>query len=53
MATYGEIVYSVLDLLKERSDDAYFTEDHVVFIVSNLRNYLLEKKYSKSRNKAS
>ena len=52
MATYGEICYACLDLLKLRSDDAYFTEDHVVFIVSNLRNYLLEKKYSKSRNKA-
>lgn len=52
MATYGEIAYMVLDLLKERSDDAYYNEDHVLFLASNIRNYLLERKYSKSRNKS-
>lgn len=51
MATYGEICYACLDLLKLRSDDAYYNEDHVLFLASNIRNYLLERKYGKSRNK--
>lgn len=50
MATFGEIVYSVLDLLKERSDDAYYTEEHVTFLASRIRSVLLERKYKQSRN---
>ena len=50
MATFGEIVYSVLDIMKEQSDDAYFTEEHVIFLASHMRNLLLERKYKNSRN---
>lgn len=50
MATFEEICYAVLDLLKERSDDAYYTEEHVLFLAKNIRNTLLERKYRKSRN---
>lgn len=52
MATFGEIVYSVLDLLKESSDDAFYTEEHVIFLASQMRSLLLEKKYKGSRNGA-
>ena len=52
MATFGEIVYSVLDLLKERVDDAYYTEEHVIFLASKMRALLLDRKYKGSRNAA-
>ncbi len=50
MATFAEITYAALDLLKERSDDAYFTEEHVIFFASKIRALLLERKYRNSRN---
>lgn len=50
MATFGEITYAVLDLLKEKTDDAHFTEEHVIFFASHIRNLLLERKYKNSRN---
>ena len=50
MATFGEIAYSVLDILKELHDDAYYTEEHVIFFASNIRALLLERKYKNSRN---
>lgn len=50
MTTFGEITYAVLDLLKEKTDDAHFTEEHVVFFASHIRNLLLERKYKNSRN---
>ena len=50
MATFGEIVYSVLDILKEKADDAHFTEEHAIFFASHIRNLLLERKYKNSRN---
>lgn len=52
MATYREAIYMVLDLLKERSDDAYYTEEHVLFNLMNIRASLLEKKYKGARNQA-
>ena len=45
MSTYRVVVYMVNDQLKYYSDDASFTEDHIKFIINNLRNWLLEKKY--------
>lgn len=50
MATFREIVYSVLDLLKETSDDAFYTEEHVLFLVTKMRALLLERKYRQTRN---
>ena len=50
MATYGQIVYSVLDLMKARSDDSYYTEEHVIFLASKMRALLLERKYKNTRN---
>lgn len=50
MAKFGEIVYMVLDLLKERSDDAYYTEEHILFLASKIRTVLLTRRYKGSRN---
>lgn len=50
MATFGEIVYMVLDVLREKSDDAHFTEEHIIFLASKMRALLLERKYKNSRN---
>lgn len=45
MATYRELVFLVLDELKISSDDAYFTEDHVIFLLSKYRGLLLKQQY--------
>lgn len=52
MATFREVTYMVLDLLKEHSDDSFYTEDHIVFLLKNMRAYILEKSYKESRNTA-
>ena len=44
------MVYMVMDLLKERSDDSFYTEEHVLFLLSKIRSYLLERKYRNTRN---
>lgn len=43
--TYREIVYMVLDLLKNNSDDAYYNEDHILAMLDNYRAYILKSKY--------
>lgn len=45
--TYRELVYIVLDELKLMSDDASFTEDHIIFLCGKYRALLLKQKYSK------
>lgn len=50
MATFGEITYMVLGILKERADDAYYTEEHVIFLASKFRALLLERKYRNSKS---
>ena len=46
--TYRELVYMALDALKIHSDDAKFTEDHVIFLLNKYRAYTLYQKYSKT-----
>lgn len=46
MSTYRQIVYMVLDQLKLISDDASYTEEHVLFLASNYRSFLLKQKYA-------
>lgn len=50
MATFAQIIFSVLDLMKSRSDDAYYTEEHVLFFAKKVRATLLERKYKQTRN---
>ena len=44
--TYKELVYICLDELKLHSDDAVFTEDHVIFLLNKYRVFLLKQRYS-------
>lgn len=46
MSTYRELTYMVLDELKSSSDDAQFTEDHIMFLLDNYRTFLLKQRYS-------
>lgn len=46
--TYGEIIYMCLDEIKAMSDDSYVTEDHILFLVSKYRSFLLRQKYEKT-----
>lgn len=43
--TVRQITYMVLDELKSFSDDAHFTEEHVIFLLSKLRAFLLKQRY--------
>ena len=49
MSTYKELVYMVLDELKLSSDDSFFTEDHVVFLLNKYRAFVLKQKYADVR----
>jgi hypothetical protein len=53
MTTWKELVYIILDSLKIHSDDSKFTEDHVVFLLSKYRAYILNQMYSKVGKSAS
>lgn len=44
--TYRELAYMCLDKLKLSSDDSYFNEAHVMFLLSEYRAFLLKQRYS-------
>ena len=46
MSTYRELVYLCLDELKLYSDDAVFTEDHIIFLLNKYRAFILKQRYS-------
>lgn len=46
--TYRELVYMCLDEIKLASDDSYITEDHILFLISKYRAFLLRQKYDKT-----
>lgn len=46
MSTYRELVYLCLDELKLHSDDAIFTEDHIIFLLNKYRAFILKQRYS-------
>ena len=43
MSKYREIVYLIQDELKVHSDDAKFTEDHIIFLATKYRTFLLKQ----------
>ncbi len=48
--TVKEIVYMILDLCKiGGSDDAYITEDHVIFLCKKYRSFLIKKEQDKEK----
>lgn len=46
MSTFKELIYMILDEVKISSDDAYFTEDHVLYLISKYRAFILKQRYS-------
>jgi hypothetical protein len=42
MSTFRDIVYMIMDELKLSSDDSYYTEDHIIFLISKYRAFLLK-----------
>lgn len=46
MSKYKELVYMILDELKITSDDSFFNEDHVIFLLSKWRPFLLKQRYN-------
>ena len=51
MAKYKEIVSMVLDMLKVTSDDATFTEEHIIFLAGRYRSFLLKQRYANDLKK--
>lgn len=49
MATYREMTYMVLDEAKIASDDSFFTENHVLFLLNKYRASLLKQNYIQSK----
>lgn len=45
MNSYRELVYMCMDQLKLISDDSYYTEDHIMFLLDKCRTLLLNQKY--------
>ena len=52
MAKYKEIVSMVLDILKETSDDATYTEEHIIFLAGRYRSFLLKQRYAQDLKKS-
>ena len=51
--TLRELVFLVLDELKINSDDSYFNEDHVVFLINKYRSFVLKKELEKESKRLS
>ena len=51
--TLRELVFLVLDELKINSDDSYFNEDHVVFLLNKYRSFVLKKELEKENKQLS
>ena len=49
MATYRELIYIALDQLKIQSDDSYFEEGHIMFLINKFRPLILKQRYSDVR----
>lgn len=46
MSYFKEIVFLVLDQLKLSSDDSYYTEEHILYLLDKYRAFILKQKYS-------
>lgn len=43
--TWRELIYMVVDMTKQISDDSQFNEDHIKMLCSKYRNYILNSQY--------
>ena len=46
----SEICYMVLDLLKSNSDDSFYVEEHVMFLLKKYRAFLIKKEQDKEKS---
>lgn len=44
--TYKELIYMILDEIKSTSDDSFFSEEHVAFLIGKIRAFLLKQRYA-------
>lgn len=49
MATLREMVYMCVDQLKSASDDSYFNEEHIIWLLNKFRALILKRLYSSSK----
>ena len=49
MSTYREVIYLVLDEMKIQSDDGYFGEEHMMYLINLYRPVILKQKYTDVR----
>lgn len=49
MATYRQMVHMCLDEIKVASDDAYLTQEHVIFLLSKYRALLIKQELEKNK----
>lgn len=45
-----EVVYQVLDELKSVSDDSFWTEEHIIFLIKKYRSFLIKKEQEKEKS---
>ncbi len=50
MATFGQIAHAIQDFSKTISDDAIINIDHIIFLMSKYRNYLLSNPNTKIKD---
>ena len=43
--TWRELIYMIVDITKQISDDSQFNEDHIKFLCGKYRNYILNQQY--------
>lgn len=53
MSTYREVIYIIMDELKAKSDDVYFNESHVLFLLNRFRSFFLKKEYASLKKQIS
>lgn len=46
MSTFREIIYMIMDEVKMSTDDSFFTEDHIMYLVNKYRVLILKQRYS-------
>lgn len=49
MSTFREVIYMCSDQLKLSSDDAFFTNDHILYLIKKYRGLLLDQRYKDIR----
>ena len=51
--TWRELIYMIVDITKQISDDSNFNEDHIKFLCGKYRNYILNSQYSNHKKSMS